>query len=86
MCHAGFQDFSGRIRKSKWWSWRELNPRPKFLHTIYIIMKTIICFQKQLVGIVLCLSVLYVFKALPPSCRHFLGVCIVAAMLQFLVF
>ncbi|TXR20727.1 hypothetical protein FV310_12050 [Escherichia coli] len=66
--------------------WRELNPRPKFLHTIYIIMKTIICFQKQLVGIVLCLSVLYVFKALPPSCRHFLGVCIVAAMLQFLVF
>ncbi|ENA51963.1 hypothetical protein EC2726950_2936 [Escherichia coli 2726950] len=49
-------------------------------------MKTIICFQKQLVGIVLCLSVLYVFKALPPSCRHFLGVCIVAAMLQFLVF
>ena len=32
LCHAGFQDFPGRIRKSKWWSWRELNPRPKFLH------------------------------------------------------
>ncbi len=25
-----------------WWSWRELNPRPKFLHPIYITMKTVI--------------------------------------------
>ncbi len=30
LCRAGFQDFPGRIRKSKWWSWRELNLRPKF--------------------------------------------------------
>nr|DAL53940.1 MAG TPA_asm: hypothetical protein [Caudoviricetes sp.] len=25
-----------------WWSWRELNPRPKFLHTIFSIVKTVI--------------------------------------------
>ncbi len=23
-----------------WWSWRELNPRPKFLHTILTHVKT----------------------------------------------
>ena len=23
-----------------WWSWRELNPRPKFLHTINILYKS----------------------------------------------
>ncbi|CEJ66810.1 hypothetical protein [Citrobacter pasteurii] len=25
-----------------WWSWRELNPRPKFLHTIFVTAKTMI--------------------------------------------
>ena len=25
-----------------WWSWRELNPRPKFLHTIFATEKTMI--------------------------------------------
>ncbi len=23
-----------------WWSWRELNPRPKFLHSIFTSEKT----------------------------------------------
>gem|GEM_PF-1717278 len=32
LCHAGFLYFTGRIRIIIWWSWRELNPRPKFLH------------------------------------------------------
>ncbi|SUH07584.1 Uncharacterised protein [Salmonella enterica subsp. enterica] len=27
-----------------WWSWRELNPRPKFLHTIFTLTKTDIYF------------------------------------------
>ncbi|KAB0921929.1 hypothetical protein FZH90_20480, partial [Cronobacter sakazakii] len=45
-------------------------PRPKFLHTIYILTKTIICIKNQFVSVSLCLSVLLVFNALPPKCRH----------------
>ncbi len=40
LCHAGFLYFTGRIRIIIWWSWRELNPRPKFLHTILTHVKT----------------------------------------------
>ncbi|OXV01521.1 hypothetical protein CEB49_12025 [Klebsiella pneumoniae] len=53
-----------------WWSWRELNPRPKFLHTILTIIKTYIYVLKQYVSVILFLSVLHIFNALPPSCRH----------------
>ncbi len=53
-----------------WWSWRELNPRPKFLHTIFTITKTVIYLLKQYVIIILCLPVLSVFNVLPPICRH----------------
>ncbi len=53
-----------------WWSWRELNPRPKFLHTIFTIVKTIIYFLKQGISVIGCLSVLHIFKALPPKRRH----------------
>ena len=37
LCRAGFQDFTGRIRIIVWWSWRELNPRPKTLSSIDFI-------------------------------------------------
>ncbi|EAN8761887.1 hypothetical protein CVX72_08860 [Salmonella enterica] len=50
--------------------WRELNPRPKFLHTIFTITKTVIYLLKQYVIIILCLPVLSVFNVLPPICRH----------------
>ncbi|AQV28633.1 hypothetical protein BE963_02975 [Escherichia coli] len=51
-----------------------MNPRPKFLHTIYTIVKTVSCFQKQYVSIILYLSVLRIFNALPPQCRHLIYV------------
>ncbi|EDJ8538820.1 hypothetical protein GFF66_12730 [Salmonella enterica] len=50
--------------------WRELNPRPKFLHTIFTIEKTVGCLYKQYVSILWCLSVLRFFNVLPPHCRH----------------
>ncbi len=53
-----------------WWSWRELNPRPKFLHTIFSVIKTMVFYLKQHVSVIGCLSVLRVFNALPPFCRH----------------
>ena len=55
-----------------WWSWRELNPRPKFLHTIFAITKTVIYVLKQCVSVFWFLSILYVFNALPPKCRQLL--------------
>ena len=53
-----------------WWSWRELNPRPKFLHTILMLVKSIIYVLNQLVGFIWYSSVLCFLKALPPFCRH----------------
>lgn len=38
---AGSQDFddgSGNHQPRIWWSWRELNPRPKFLHPRYYML------------------------------------------------
>ncbi|EFN4714851.1 hypothetical protein FQG92_23140 [Escherichia coli] len=52
--------------------WRELNPRPKFLHTIFIIVKTVDYVLKQCVSVILYLLVLRVFNALPPKCRHYI--------------
>ncbi len=57
-----------------WWSWRELNPRPKFLHNIYIIVKIDIYVLNQLISLILCLAVLCDFKVLPPICRQFYSV------------
>ncbi|POL81673.1 hypothetical protein C3F27_28030, partial [Escherichia coli] len=54
-----------------WWSWRELNPRPKFLHTIIIMIKTYIYVLKQHISIIWCLFILRIFNALPPICRQF---------------
>ncbi len=31
------------IADGEFWCWRELNPRPKFLHTIYMLHKSCIC-------------------------------------------
>ena len=53
-----------------WWSWRELNPRPKFLHTIFIIIKSSFCLKKQFVSVILYLAVLCLFTVLPPKCRQ----------------
>ncbi|EDX9986250.1 hypothetical protein GSC13_001350 [Salmonella enterica] len=47
-----------------------MNPRPKFLHTIFTIEKTVGCLYKQYVSILWCLSVLRFFNVLPPHCRH----------------
>ncbi|AWQ44595.1 hypothetical protein CAL61_17005 [Enterobacter hormaechei] len=69
MCRAGFLYFTGHIRIIIWWSWRELNPRPKFLHTILTIMKTYNYQFKQYVSITPCLCILLDFKLLPPFCR-----------------
>ncbi len=56
-----------------WWSWRELNPRPKFLHTIFILTKSYFLILNHDVNVNLCLLVLLVFSALPPKCRHLLA-------------
>lgn len=48
LCHAGFLYFSGRIRIMIWWSWRELNPRPKFLHPRYYMLSLVFTFACQL--------------------------------------
>jgi hypothetical protein len=53
-----------------WWSWRELNPRPKFLHTIFIAIKTVFYVLKQSVIVMGYESVLGDFNTLPPNCRH----------------
>ena len=50
--------------------WRELNPRPKFLHTIFIIEKIDVYELNQPVTVILFSSVLLVFNVLPPKCRH----------------
>nr|DAI86537.1 MAG TPA: hypothetical protein [Caudoviricetes sp.] len=71
MCCAGLVDFTELQYINIWWSWRELNPRPKFLHTIFTIVKTVIYVLKQGVSVIWCLSVLCVFNALPPMCRHY---------------
>ncbi|UQC72216.1 hypothetical protein C0560_16025 [Lelliottia sp. AC1] len=63
-------DDSGIIFEGFWWSWGDLNPRPKFLHTIFITVQTVVYVLKQCVSILWCLSVLCVFNALPPNCRH----------------
>ena len=31
-----------------WWSWRELNPRPKFLHPRYYMLSLVFTFAWQL--------------------------------------
>ena len=31
-----------------WWSWRELNPRPKFLHPRYYMLSLVFTFACQL--------------------------------------
>nr|DAL72144.1 MAG TPA: hypothetical protein [Caudoviricetes sp.] len=36
----GLVDFIELQTTKKWWSWRELNPRPKFLHTNNISLKS----------------------------------------------
>ncbi len=54
-----------------WWSWRELNPRPKFLHTIFTLTKTYIYFLNHYVIYFCICRVLWRFKALPPMCRHY---------------
>ncbi len=53
-----------------WWSWRELNPRPKFLHTIRKLNKSYIYQINHVVSVFLCQGVSSRFKALPPICRH----------------
>ncbi len=55
-----------------WWSWRELNPRPKFLHTILMQEETMIYLIKQHISCISFLSILRLFKMLPPNRRHFL--------------
>ena len=37
-----------------WWSWRELNPRPKFLHPIIILDKTNYYLFYQYLIVMLC--------------------------------
>ncbi len=56
-----------------WWSWRELNPRPKFLHTIFILTKSYFFILNHDVSVNLYLLVLLVFSVLPPKCRHLLA-------------
>ncbi len=56
-----------------WWSWRELNPRPKFLHTIFILTKSYFFILNHCVSVSLYLLVLLVFSVLPPKCRHLLA-------------
>ncbi|EAB3639302.1 hypothetical protein EJ136_04030 [Salmonella enterica] len=51
--------------------WRELNPRPKFLHTIFTLTKTYIYFLNHYVIYFCICRVLWRFKALPPMCRHY---------------
>jgi len=73
LCHTPKEKRPDTLRESDryiWWGWRELNPRPKFLHTIYIIGKTIICFEKQCISVTLCLWALCIFNTLPPNCRQ----------------
>ncbi|ATT95559.1 hypothetical protein AW76_06030 [Salmonella enterica subsp. enterica serovar Montevideo str. CDC 2013K-0218] len=53
-----------------WWSWRELNPRPKFLHTIITFNKTTIYLNFHAVKFTVYHLILYVFNSLPPLCRH----------------
>ncbi|WHS99759.1 MAG: hypothetical protein LZT29_02791 [Pantoea stewartii] len=48
LCRAGFQDFTGRIRIIVWWSWRELNPRPKLLHRRHYMLSPVFTFAGQL--------------------------------------
>lgn len=31
-----------------WWSWRELNPRPKLLHRRYYMLSLVFTFTEQL--------------------------------------
>lgn len=45
---AGFPYFPGRIRNIMWWSWRELNPRPKLLHRRHYMLSPIFTFAGQL--------------------------------------
>ena len=44
LCHAGFPYFTGRIRIKIWWSWRELNPRPKLLHRRHYMLSPVFTF------------------------------------------
>ncbi|EBF0273484.1 hypothetical protein DB992_04170 [Salmonella enterica] len=53
--------------------WRELNPRPKFLHTIFILTKSYFFILNHGISVNLCLLVLLIFSAMPPKCRHLLA-------------
>ncbi len=53
-----------------WWSWRELNPRPKFLHTIFSLNKTYLYIKNQQLGFTKSYGELVGFITLPPCCRH----------------
>nr|DAC77029.1 TPA_exp: hypothetical protein [Serratia marcescens BIDMC 80]DAC77073.1 TPA_exp: hypothetical protein [Serratia marcescens]DAC77117.1 TPA_exp: hypothetical protein [Serratia marcescens]DAC77161.1 TPA_exp: hypothetical protein [Serratia marcescens]DAC77205.1 TPA_exp: hypothetical protein [Serratia marcescens] len=41
-------DLSGNTRIIIWWSWRELNPRPKLLHRRHYMLSPIFTFAGQL--------------------------------------
>ncbi|OXK35794.1 hypothetical protein CDL40_14990 [Escherichia coli] len=70
MCCAGLVDFTELQYINIWWSWRELNPRPKFLHTIFTITESVIYVLKQYVSVILYFPVLSIFNVMPPKCRH----------------
>lgn len=38
LCYTGLVDFTELQYINIWWSWRELNPRPKFLHPRYYML------------------------------------------------
>ncbi len=44
----GFSVYSDDFRIQNWWSWRELNPRPKFLHPRYYMLSLVFTFACQL--------------------------------------
>lgn len=39
-----FKDLSGRPRKVMWWSWGDLNPRPKLLRRRHYMLSPVITF------------------------------------------
>lgn len=46
--HAGLVDFTELQYIIIWWSWRELNPRPKFLHPRHYMLSPVFTFAGQL--------------------------------------
>ncbi len=47
-----------------------MNPRPKFLHTIFTIIKTCIAFKNSELVLFSVRPFYAFFNALPPKCRH----------------